>query len=395
MRTCKPLRVIWLGAVFAGLSGLMSCGGGGTSSKAPVTSIQCSLQVNAFAPPTPADGDWNPFQRFILPNPAVHGVDLVVPWNTVETGQASYDFSVLDGEFPNYAGKTIDLIFQPISYSNINNPPGGVNVMTPSYVFTSTWASSVGAPPLDVVTCPSYPGNGNPTTGYPVVYEAPFAVAYQHFISAVLQHYQGNSSIGYMRFGISVGNEADAFCTTELQALLPAGTDFNTTWENWVSTMDGYEKSVLPNPPIQLLESLNHLDTDSTFVTVPDFEAATAVTNGFGFGNNGLQKSDISNSASGAPCRGDWCAMFDKYAGQVPLELQTATPSNPSGSDPTNITGNLADLVPLAVQHHATILEVLMPDLFLAFNPNYVPPDPGDSAFAGAYSAALSNPCGQ
>ena len=86
--------------------------------------------------------------------------------------------------------------------------------------------------------------------------------------------------------------------------------------------------------------------------------------------------------------------MFDMYAGQVPLELQTLTPTDPSGSDPTNVTGNLADLIPLAAAHHATILEILMPDLYLAFDPNYVPKYPADSAYAGAYQAALTAPCG-
>lgn len=377
---------------------LSSCGGGtATSRTSPTPPGNCSLQVNAFDPPTPSDGGWNAFQTYILPNPAVHGVSLNVPWNSVETGQPGqsnqYDFSTLDDEFASYSGKTINLIFQPISYSNINNPPGGVNTLTPSYVFTTPWATSVGSAPLDVVTCPPYPGNGTLGSGYPVVYEKPFQVAYQNFIKAVLQHYQGKN-IGYMRFGLSVGNETFAYCTAEMQALPSPNTFSVAVWKNWISTMESYEKSVLPNPPIQLMQSLNHLDIDTSYTDLPDFEAATAVSNGFGFGNNGLQKTDISASASNTPCTGDWCAMFDKYAGQVPLELEEADPSDPSGSDPNNATGNLVNLIPLAVAHHATILEVLMPDLYLAFDPNYVPPkNPQDATFHTAYQTALSNPC--
>ncbi len=389
MTSCRPLRRFWLFVICVGLTASPGCGGG-TGSSPRTISTSCSLKINAWDPPTPSDGAWNPFQTYILHNTAVHGVVLNVPWNSIETSQGVYDFSALDALLPSYAGKEIDLAFQPISYSNLNNPPGGVNTLTPSYVFTSAWASSVGASPLDVVTClPYYPGNGNPTSGFPVVYEKPFQVAYQNFISAVLNHYKG-SSIGYMRFGISVGNEADPYCTAEL-ALLPAPNTFvvPTTWENWVSTMDKFEKSA--GPPVQLMQSLNDLNGDPN--VLPPFEAMTAVNNGFGFGNNGLRNSDKANSASGAPCSGNWCALFDQYAGQVPLEVQEAQPSNPSGSDPTNVTGNLADLIPLAVQHHATILEVLMPDLFLAYDPNYVPQNPGDSAYAGAYSAALNAPC--
>jgi len=387
----------WLCAICAVLAMLPGCGGVSASKTVTPPPPNCSIQVNAFDPPGPGGNNWNAFQNHVLPNPAIHGVALNVPWNSVETAQGQYaaGLAALDSQFANYPGKTIDLIFQPITYSNFNNPPGGVNTLTPSYVFTTAWASSLNppSPPLDVVTCPPYPGNGNPTTGFPAVYEAPFRVAYQNFINAVLQHYKG-SSIGYMRFGLSAGNETYPYCVPELQALSAPNTFSTQLWENWISTMDAYEKSVLPSPPIQLMESLNHVPTDTTYISFPDFEAATAASNGFGFGNNGLQKTDLTNSASGQPCTGDWCAMFDKYAGQVPLELQNADPSDPSGTDPTNATGNLADLIPLAAAHHATILEILMPDLYLAFDPNYVPKYPADSAFAGAYSAAISNPCG-
>jgi len=401
MKANRFFRSIWLYVSCAGLATLPGCGGGSgtTTPTPPPTQENCSMQVNAFDPPAPSDPNaWNPFQNYILSNPAIHGVDLVIPWNTVETAQGQYatGLAALDALIANYSGKTIDLIFQPIDYSNINNPGGGINTMTPSYVFTSAWASSLNPPsaPLDVVTCTNYPGNGTPGSGYPVVYEAPFAVAYQNFISAVLQHYKGNTNIGYMRFGLSVGNETSAYCTAEMQALSPPNTFIGTaTWTNWISTMDAYEKSAEPSPPIQLMQSLNKLDTDPTGIAVPDFEAATAVANGFGFGNNGLQKSDISASASNQPCTGDWCAMFDKYAGQVPLELQEADPSDPSGADPTNATGNLAQLIPVAVAHHATILEVLMDDLYLAYDPNYAPKYPADSSYSGAYATALNSPC--
>ncbi|MCU1303758.1 MAG: hypothetical protein JWQ87_4042 [Candidatus Sulfotelmatobacter sp.] len=397
MKSFRPFRYVWLYAVCAVLALLPGCGGGRAASlSTPPVPGSCSLQINVWSPPTPADGTWKAFQTYILPSPAIHGVNINTGWNAIETSQGVYDFSALDGELPNYPGKEINLVFQPISYSNINNPSGGVNKLTPSYVFTAGWASSQASAPLDVVSCGPYPGNGtDPTTGYPVVYEKPFQVAYQNFINAVMQHYKGTANIGYMRFGLSVGNETDAYCTAQMQSLPSPNTFSTAAWENWISTMDSYEKSVLPNPPIQLMESLNRVDTDPTGTAFPDFEAATAVSNGFGFGNNGLQKNDIANSASGNSCTGDWCDMFDKYAGQVPLELQTVNASNPSGSDPNNLTGNLLNLIPLAVQHHATILEVLMPDLLLAFDPNFTPQNPADASFAGAYKAALTAPCAQ
>ena len=413
MTSFMPVRRVWLCTVYAGLALLCGCGGTSTGpSITPPVPKNCSIQVNALKPPSPGGGSWNAFQNYILPNTAVQGVNIYVPWNTIETSQGVYDFSTLDGQIANYPGKKINLDWMAVNYGNINDSQGGVNNMTPSYVFTTSWAVLAGATsPQDVVYCSPYPGNGTfvntsaniltpgfDSTGYPVVYEAPFRVAYQNFITAVLNHYQGNSAIGYMRFGLSVGNEADAYCTAQMQAL-PAPNTFApngdpSTWENWVKTMVSYEKSQLSTPPIQLMQSMNSLDTVDKTV-LPDFEAATAVANGFGFGSNGLQKSDITASATNTTCTADWCAMFDKYTGQVPLELQTSTPSDPSGSDPTNPTGNLANLIPVAVQHNATILELALSDLYLAFDPNYAPQNPADAAFAGAYNTALSDPCAQ
>jgi hypothetical protein len=47
----------------------------------------------------------------------------------------------------------------------------------------------------------------------------------------------------------------------------------------------------------------------------------------------------------------------------------------------------------VAVAHHATILEVLMDDLYLAYDPNYAPKYPADSSYSGAYATALNSPC--
>jgi len=331
-------------------------------------------------------------------------VNLAVPWTSIDTGQpgtgsSEYDFTALDAQIgyynTNYPSLKVNLMLIPISYSsNGNNPTGGVNYFTPSYVFTSSWAQSVGASTLDVVTCPEsgYAGNGSPTSGYPVVYEAPFYKAYENFIQQVIGHYNsGFPNIGYMRFGLSVGDETDAYCTAEMQAL-PAPNTFPQTaapsasfWENYIGMMSNYEKSQAPT--FTIMNSLNSLNTDAG-PTLPTFEAQTAVTNGFGFGSNGWQASDIQASQTDpTACTSDWCALFDNdYLTGVPLELQPATPSDPSGG---GTTGSLVNLVPTAVQNHATILEIALPDLYTAFDPNYSP------QYYSSYNAALGNACSQ
>ena len=422
------VRRLWLCAVCSGLAVLSGCGGGTSSSAPRIVSNSCSIQLEALRPPCPpgvtdacvtpscttsdptgtACGtmsqnniSWNSFQN-VVGSAAVGGVNLAVPWTSVETSQGGYDFSALDPQVDyyqsHYAGTKVNLMFIPISYSsNGNNPTGGVNYFTPSYVFTTQWAQNgqvvagnggTVPGPLDVVTCASsgYAGNGSADSGYPVVYEAPFYVAYHNFIKAVIVHYNsGFPNIGYMRFGLSVGDETDAYCTAEMQ-VLPSPNTFqgSGTWEPYIAMMSGFEKS--QNPSFLIMNSLNSLDTNPG-PTLPVFEAKTAFDNGFGFGSNGWQASDIQASANGGVgCTSDWCQLFNQYTGEVPLELQTATPSDPSGG---GTTGSLVPLIPTAVQNHATILELSLSDLLTAFDPSYNP------QFFNAYNTSVGSACSQ
>src|ERR1700730_2822552 len=63
--------------------------------------------------------------------------------------------------------------------------------------------------------------------------------------------------------------------------------------------------------------------------TTPDATAGYAATDGIGFGNQGLEQSDLINSP-GKPCTGEgWGARSQKYAGEnppLPLELQSLSP---------------------------------------------------------------------
>src|SRR5271165_3269556 len=426
MTSFRPFRRVWWCAICAGIGLLTGCGGGSGSSTLQTTPPEnCSIQIDALKPPCPpgvscatlSQGNWNaePFQT-VLSSAVVHGMNIYVPWNTVETSQQNYDFTDLNAQIAAYAStnKKVNLMWMAVNYGNVNNSQGGINTMTPSYVFTTNWANSVGASsPQDVVYCSTYPGSDNlygqqipytnasmpnfDSTGYPAVYEKPFMTAYQNFIAAALdpKNYGSNfDKIGYMRFGLSVGDEADAYCTAQLQQI-PAPNQFApdpspATWQTYVQAMDTFEKN--QNPTVQLLESMNSLDTTSNPTVMPDIEASLAVSNGFGFGSNGWRNSDIAASASNTACTADWCAMFDKYAGQVPLELQTATPSDPV--DPNNPTGNLALLMPLAVQHHATILELALTDLYLALDPTYAATSPF-SQYASQYNSAITSPCTQ
>lgn len=115
--------------------------------------------------------------------------------------------------------------------------------------------------------------------------------------------------------------------------------------------------------------------------SIPDSIAARAVLNGIGFGSQGLQESDVTNYNAGRHCGVDWCSLFNTYAGQVPLELQTLAASDPTGGG----VGSLADLLPFAVQRQARNFEIYWADWLIAFDPNY----PQYAQYHTAYLQAL------
>jgi hypothetical protein len=376
----SPKSPVYSCLVFALTLLLVACG---ATSKSNITAPPPSIasgpnRVYAVFPPvTPADSNFNDFNTYVLTNGNIAGVTVGMPWNSIEsdTTPGSYDFTSFDSNLQHFisAGKTVNLIVEPVK-------EGGVNTYTPSYVFGASWAASVAAPPLDVVTCNSYPGDGiSVDTGMPVVYEAPFQTAYKNFIGAVVQHYTNNPnvSIGYIRFGLVMGGEAAPLCYTAW----PGYSE--TVFLNYVQSMLQYQSSL--KPPMQILANIHFVDSNAN-TTYADTEAQYAVQFGFGFGNNGLQKSDLTNYAANAPCNADWCAMFNQYAAStmadgkpIQLELQTLGPTDPTGASQT---GSLAQLLPFAAQRHCNLLELWPPDLLLAFDPNYASTAGANSAFA-------------
>jgi hypothetical protein len=187
----------------------------------------------------------------------------------------NYFWCTLDQELLNYinlgapfANKKIVLIIQPTNDSMTNN-----GQFTPGYVFTSTWANTVSGStcgsscnPQDMVVCKGWPGDiglhtcpvqesavpgsgdfaiwnattgnctfniggvyscpcsGKDDSGFPVVYEPPFMVAYQDFLAALAFHYnpvtgstQGATIapyIAYARVGLANADENLPACTS-------------------------------------------------------------------------------------------------------------------------------------------------------------------------------------
>jgi hypothetical protein len=240
---------------------------------------------------TYSSGYYNSFLSTALPG--ISGIGVTVYWSCVDncsttapcatpvtTGcpsgnwESCFDWSYLDEDLLDYirntvtpfTSKKIVLIINPESDS------GGVNAVTPQYVFSSNYASSISANLQDVVVCKSWPGGGvmppvsgsfgpsdfgiwnknncstigAPTcsctgpscgftnfSGFPVVYEKPILTAYQNFLQALFLHYSSQGSgqqiapyILYARIGLSHGGENYPECATK-GSVPPTA---NSTW---------------------------------------------------------------------------------------------------------------------------------------------------------------------
>jgi len=400
---------------------------GSTNSNTAVVLIAGPRQVQALL-----SGDFSGqtyFSTFItiaLPN--ISGVSVALQWNQIETAQGTYDFTSFDTNLQPFvqAGRAINLIVWPATEGGDNNP--STSGSTPAYVFTSSYASHVGASnPQDMTVCQNYQGDsgspyaltgtggiwnssdptyGSDLSGLPVSYELPFMTAYEDFIQAVISHYNQAGAtingvvvpkIGYIRFGFSQGGENSPECNQ----YWPNFSE--TTYTSYVSTMTQWITA--QNPSMTILEDLHSVTPvgSSDYTSYPDAEASIAVNNGEGFGTNGLQQSDITNFAQNLPCDSDWCNMFAKYASTpgITLSLQTL-----QWTDPTNVsqTGSLAavgsfpGLVPFAGANGANNLELYLADVGLAFDlPNYCNyphsscPTDNTAAYSSAYKAAIQD----
>jgi len=319
------------------------------------------VALELLYPPTSQYEDYYAdVQKYLVNNSLVAGVTVWLEWATVDKGPTAnpqYDFSAFDAEIAPWisAGKKINIIVWAVSDTPINNG-------TPQYVMSNLGSSNI-------TTCA-----GEKIPNY---FQSAFQLPYEAFLAQVVKHYATNGSIGYIRMGFGRGGEtfpAQNFGTD------PCTNTFinkwgwsDTTWTNYVNAMLNYVSTL--KSPKQLMVGIDSVDT----TTMPDSEAATAVSLHIAFGNQGMKANDITNYPH---CSSDWCDLFDKYTGDVPLELQTIALSSPQNNPPV---GSLVNLLPFAVSHHATILEIYCDDWLLAFDPNY----PGYSTYGAGYASTF------
>ena len=334
-----------------------------------VTAAGASMNVMQF-PGAIGDPWFKDVPTYLFTNNTVNGATIAIEWAGSDQGPSKganqYDWTYPDATIQPWisAGKKVNLVV----WANADNSnttcgpeaPYGVdgtgNCAIPAYVWTALGSSNA-------TTCTSQYG----TQQMPNYFVSAFQSNYKKFINAVVQHYGNNPNVGYIRFGLGHGGEslpvAGWYDTSTAcgQAYVNAWGVTVLTWENYLSTMLNYEGSL--NSPVQLMVGITALGIPG--VSVPDYEAPIAVQNNIGFGSQGLEASDVNNCSGSTS---DWCDLFNQFAGQVPLELQTVGQSCPAGGC---ATGSLVDLIPFAVANHATVFEIYYEDWLTAYDPNY------------------------
>lgn len=347
-----------------------------------VASVAGKVALEVLFPPTnPHTDDFKAVQTYLMSNPAVSGGNLAVEWGMIDQGPTAnpqYDWSSIDDAIVPWAaaGKKVNLIVWANSNSTIATCKNGTtsttgNCAIPSYVWKALG-------PSNYVMCSTQYGDQQ-IPNY--LDRAAFQIPYQQFIAAVVQKYGSDSKIGYIRFGLGHGGETypvtgwNSSTSACGKAFASWGVTV-TTWEAYLAGMLNFESTLHSGK--QLMVGVTPMGAPTT--VVPNFVAPLAVPLHVGFGSQGLEQSDITNYPN---CTADWCNLFAQYHGQSPLELQTYLQSCP---DRNCTTGSLVDLVPFAVSHHASILEIYYQDWLLAFDPSY----PGYSQYGAAYAQVLT-----
>ena len=302
--------------------------------------------------------------HYLLADPTVCGADIVVPWSAIDKGPGAsprYDWTQLDKWTQPWeeAGKEVNLIVWGVDEQPRQTPVPA----TPAYVLSR----------VDTVQCDQ---NTPPT---PVYWEPGYEDNWKAFVAAVVDHVAGDPHVGYLRFGIGTGGES--YVENDLKGACLAQWNahgYQQDFPAYATDMLAYEASL--HSPKQIMVGINTFRGGDGF---PDQMAVAAVADGFGFGTQGLASSAISQVQSGQPCYADWCALFNQYAGRVPLEVQTYEKTDPAGAGPE---GTLPPLLRFALSEHAQILELYPTEWLVADDPTW----PGYSQGHAAYAQALA-----
>jgi len=230
-----------------------------------------------------------------------------------------------------------------------------------------------------------------------------FISNYQAAITALVNHYSGNASVGYIRIGLGRGGEINlpqgwndsstGACyggfTTNWAYTVGGSSATSSTWNSYLGGMISFE-SPLSTQALPLLVSITPVNGTSDNAT-DGFIASFAVQNGLSYGNQGLQASDIPNFNSGQECGANWCNLFASNHPQI-AEMQTLGQSCPAGTTCVDSlsasTGPLDPLIPFAIARGSNDLELYYEDWLIAYDANYAS-SVGATTATVPYAAAI------
>jgi hypothetical protein len=424
--------------------------------------ITHSVSFEVLFPPTsPQQRDYDDVQNYLLSKssrafPYISGAVLRVDWSDFDLGDSAtgkhtrYDFKIIDDAMAPWiaAGKTANLVVHTTPYGGPPSCPGsgsgshgqsGVgNCAMPAWMWTTLGSSNY-------VTCDGAQA--------PNFFADTFQANYEAAIKALTEHYANNKSVSYIRVGLGKGGEINLPKGWQ-DPSSPCGEAYTKRWGYTIGNSGKYTWNAYLEKMLDFegnLHSSRQLIVSITPVQAPgvnpqevaDFIAPIAVKNGVGFGNQGLGAQAMRNCTG---MQADWCALFERFQGQVPLELQTLGPSCPNceeGAQPRGqgqgqgqgrqggwqnrgwgqgsgqgqgggqgqwggrrqggqgqggqqgggvglaklsaMTGPLGPLLPFAIKNHATIIELYTEDWLIAFSPHH----PENKTYGDAYASAI------
>ncbi len=249
----------------------------------------------------------------------------------------------------------------------------------------------------------------------PIQWRVNFQKAWKNLIQQAVEHYSSKSNVVYLRFGMGIGGQTNptyglaasdanqtrcqsqmtgfGFTSPTIGVPWPAPdssqwtTQVSSTWVAYLKSMAQFEQSL--SSPKAIILTISGIQFGPPDFNTADATAQNAMTAGIGFGNQGLNKSDPINFQSGNHCGGgDWCANFQKFRGQVPLELQTL-----SMSDPTDRSqmGSLAPgLLTFATGLGAQVLELYVDDWMCTYDSSWNGGNTYGACTAAGYPAVFA-----
>jgi hypothetical protein len=307
-------------------------------------------------------------RKYVIADPTNDGANLVIPWSKCDLGNGQYDWSYVEKCAKPWwdAGKRVNLLIWT-AVEVARQQVAGEN-MTPEYVRKQ------------VTMIPVEYAEGN----YEIAafWHENHRANYKKFIKAVIDRYQDEPRIGFMRFGFGVG--AENYPANKLNAQSPNLPPFKAAgfspqvWRDHVFSMIDYVASLKSRKYINM--TMNDLLGDPTYYREL-MEKATA--HGFGIGMQGLMGFAENQYRDKKRCYADWCNIYPTLRGKVTLEAQTAANSSP---DSSKAQGPLRGQADFAIRQGVQILELYPFEWLVANNPQ----NPFYEKYGAEYRSALT-----